>query len=114
MIIYVQAVGHDNIEVALFWGIRLTILSLGINPFLYGLLSGPYRQSYGYILRLVFSRCCKRIDPPNRTGYGETSARHVLLLIHVYHYSTDSVDFQAELTAKLGSVNFVWKQTYPK
>lgn len=72
MIIYAQAIGDETtIEDALFWGIRLTILSLGVNPFLYGLLSGPYRQAYVYVLRLLFSRCCQCVNPPEKTGYGK-------------------------------------------
>lgn len=73
MIIYAQAIRtQDPLENAIFWGIRLTIVSLAINPFLYGLMSGPYRQAYVYVLRLLFSKCCQCVEPPKRTGYGRS------------------------------------------
>ena len=85
MLIYAKAIrNQDPIEEAIFWGIRLTIVSLAINPFLYGLLGGPYRQAYLYILRLLFSKCCHCVEPPPRTGYGMSrTCTHVMNIVIV-------------------------------
>lgn len=56
---------HGNKE-ALFWSIRLTVISAAINPFLYGILGGRYRRVYTYCLRMVFSKCCHCVRAPSR------------------------------------------------
>lgn len=56
---------HGNSE-ALFWTIRMTVISTAINPFLYGILGGRYRRVYVYCLRAVFSKCCRCVRAPSR------------------------------------------------
>ena len=56
---------HGNGE-ALFWTIRMTVISTAINPFLYGILGGRYRKVYAYCFRAVFSKCCRCVRPPTR------------------------------------------------
>ena len=61
-----------DLETALFWGIRLTVVSTAINPFLYGLLARQYRMAYVYVFRLWLSKCCDFcVDPPLKDVFGE-------------------------------------------
>lgn len=54
-----QIKGSENgLELPIFWGIRFTVISLAINPFLYGLLARQYRLAYVYVLRKIFSVSC--------------------------------------------------------
>lgn len=57
---------HGNGE-ALFWTIRLSVISVSVNPFLYGILGGRYRRVYLYYLRMVFSKCCQCVRAPSRS-----------------------------------------------
>ena len=62
----------SSLETALFWGIRLTVISTAINPFIYGLLARQYRMAYIYVFRLWFSKCCGFcVDPPLKDVFGE-------------------------------------------
>ena len=75
MIIFVAQVkgSSTELEEALFWGIRLAIISTAINPFLYGILARQYRLAYAYVLRLWLSKCCFCISPPLKDVFGESS-----------------------------------------
>jgi hypothetical protein len=65
LIVIAQAKGTQGQSLVLFWGIRLSVISLALNPLLYGLLAGQYRMAYLYVLRRIFSSCCCRfVDPP--------------------------------------------------
>ena len=72
MMIYALAVGSQpaSLETPIFLAIRFTILSLAINPFLYGLLAGQYRQAYAYVLRLLLSKCCPCVKRPEQSIHG--------------------------------------------
>lgn len=67
LIVYALAIGKEDgcaQREALFWAIRFTVISTGINPFLYGLLCRQYRQLYIYLFRLIFHRCCDCLHEP--------------------------------------------------
>ena len=57
---------------ALFWAIRLTVISAAINPFLYGILGGRYRRVYVYYLRMLFSKCCRCVRAPSGNPFIHT------------------------------------------
>ena len=61
----------DNLEEAIFWGVRLTVISTALNPFVYGLLARQYRLAYYYVIRLWASYCCKCVDPPLKDVFGK-------------------------------------------
>lgn len=62
---------EDNLSLYMFWGIRLSVISVAINPFLYGLLARQYRMAYVYVLRRIFSCCCFCcVDPPLKDVFG--------------------------------------------
>lgn len=62
----------EGLETALFWGIRMTVVSTAINPFLYGLLARQCRMAYVYVFRLWLSkRCDFCVDPPLKDVFGE-------------------------------------------
>ena len=72
---------QSGLETALFWGIRLTVVSTAINPILYGLLARQYRMAYIYVFRLCFSKCCSCcVDPPLKDVFGEYI--HILCLMN--------------------------------
>ena len=54
----------ETIETVLFWTIRATVISIALNPLLYGFLAKQYRSAYKYLLRAFFSKYCTWIDPP--------------------------------------------------
>ena len=61
---------QESLMEPIFWGIRLTVIGLAVNPFLYGVLAGQYRQAYAYVLRLLLSKCCACVNPPKRNVFG--------------------------------------------
>lgn len=66
---------EEGLGTALFWGIRLTVVSTAINPLLYGILARQYRLAYFYVGRLSLSKCCSCVDPPLKDIFH--SARNV-------------------------------------
>ena len=85
LICVAQAKGsEDGLSLAKFWGIRFTVISLALNPILYGLLARQYRLAYWYVLKSIFSRCCCRcVEPPETDIFGE----RVLLFVLEYVYT---------------------------
>ena len=73
----------ENLEEILFWGIRLTVVSTALNPFVYGLLARQYRLAYYYVLRLWASSCCRCVDPPLKDVFGELWNNRVQLVKRV-------------------------------
>ena len=86
LICVAQAKGsEDGLSLAKFWGIRFTVISLALNPILYGLLARQYRLAYWYVLKSIFSRCCCRcVEPPETDIFGERVLLFVLEYVHVY------------------------------
>lgn len=63
---------EEGLSLAMFWGIRLSVISLGLNPLLYGLLARQYRLAYLYVLRRVFSWCCSCcVQPPPKNIFSK-------------------------------------------
>ena len=63
---------EDGLSVYMFWGIRLSVISVAINPLLYGLLARQYRMAYAYVLRRIFSCCCFCcVEPPLKDIFGK-------------------------------------------
>lgn len=73
MLVYAQIQPDpDTLETLSFWAIRCTVVSLAINPFLYGLLAGQYRQVYVYLIKLVLNKCCPCcVKKPEQNIHGE-------------------------------------------
>ena len=61
---------NQGLQVALFWGIRLAVLSTALNPLLYGILARQYRLAYYYVIRLWCSKCCYCVSPPLKDVFG--------------------------------------------
>lgn len=67
-----QAEGTQGQSLVLFWGIRLSVISLALNPLLYGLLARQYRMAYLYVLKRIFSSCCPTcVETPASNIFGE-------------------------------------------
>ena len=65
---------QEGLSLALFWGIRLSVISLALNPLLYGLLARQYRMAYLYVLRRLLFLCCPGcVNPPPKDIFGECS-----------------------------------------
>ena len=72
LIVIAQSDGtEEGLDTALFWGIRLTVVSTAINPLLYGIMARQYRLAYYYVGRLWLSKCCSCVDPPLKDIFGE-------------------------------------------
>lgn len=70
----------DDLEEEIFWGVRLTVISTALNPFVYGLLARQYRLAYTYVLRLWGSSCCRCIDPPLKDVFGKCTVYWMWIL----------------------------------
>ena len=86
---------QEGLSLALFWGIRLSVISLALNPLLYGLLARQYRMAYLYVLRRLFSLCCPGcVNPPLKDIFGECSVicstvqtyMYIFISVHMYMY----------------------------
>ena len=81
LVVYALAVGMETEErqrEALFWAIRLTVVSTAINPVMYGLLCRQYRQLYIYLFRKIFSRCCACLRAPYYNPFSKGLCTHIL------------------------------------
>ena len=73
MVAYIQKCESGGVfEDVLFWGIRFTVISTALNPFLYGILARQYRMAYWYVLKLCLSKCCPCVKPPATNVFGES------------------------------------------
>ena len=86
ILIVIAQVQHSEhgLSLALFWGIRLSVVSVAINPLLYGLLARQYLVAYFYVLRRMFSFCCPCcVEPPPKDIFGEcTLSVHFECFVH--------------------------------
>ena len=44
----------------IFWGIRISVLNIAINPIIYAVFSTQYRNAYWYAIKRYLLCCCKR------------------------------------------------------
>ena len=59
---------EEGLAVPLFWGIRFSVISVALNPLLYGLLARQYRMAYAYVLRKICFCCVKS---PHKNIFGK-------------------------------------------
>ena len=65
IIITYTLVAYNNVvslrpDELIFWGIRISVLNVAINPIIYAVFSTQYRNAYWYAMKKYFFCCCKR------------------------------------------------------
>ena len=60
MIVYNNEVSTRPEEL-IFWGIRIAVLNIALNPIIYAVFSTQYRHAYWYAIKRYLCCCCKKL-----------------------------------------------------
>ena len=59
--VFYNNVVSERPEELIFWGIRIAILNIAINPIIYAVFSTQYRHAYWYAIKRYLCCCCKKL-----------------------------------------------------